>query len=223
MLFEGVASVNGHLRIPAQFTVTNDAAATAARILADETLFQLGVTLSLLAVAFHVIGLVLFYQLFKPVNRTVALCSAYTGMIGIALQAVSAIFQMAPLKILHGGNFSSALSPEQLQALAYLTLQLQGLTVNMYLVLFGISIILLGYLVYRSGFIPRLLGLLEMLAGAAYLVLLWPPLARAWHPYYLIFGVGELVLGTWLLVKGVDAERWYACARESKAAAAGSG
>jgi hypothetical protein len=75
--------------------------------------------------------------------------------------------------------------------------------------LFGISIIPLGYLIFRSGFVPPLVGLLEMVAGIAYLVLLWPPLARAWHPYYLFFGIGELVLGLWLLIKGVDAARWY--------------
>jgi hypothetical protein len=83
----------------------------------------------------------------------------------------------------------------------------------MYLIFFGISILLLGYLIFKSGFIPRLVGVLEMLAGAAYLVLLWPPLASDWHPYYLFFAVGELILGIWLLFKGVDSERWYERAR----------
>ena len=213
MTIESVAAVRGHMRIPEQFIVTNDAAGTAANILSNETLFQFGITLSLLAVALHVAGVVLFYELFKPVNRTVALLSAWVGLIAIALQAVSAIFQMAPLSILHGGEFSSAFTAEQLQALAYLSLRLQGQTLNMYLIFFGISILLLGYLIFRSGFIPRLVGLLEMLAGAAYLVLLWPPLASAWHPYYLFFAVGELVLGIWLLVKGVDSARWHERAR----------
>jgi hypothetical protein len=40
------------------------------------------------------------------------------------------------------------------------------------------------FIIFTSGFIPRLPEMLEMLAGAAYLVLLWPPLASAWHPYY---------------------------------------
>ena len=167
MTIESVAAVRGHMRIPDQFIVTNDAAATAANILGNETLFQFGVTLSLLAVALHVAGVVLFYELFKPVNPTIARLSAYVGLIGIALQAVSAIFQMAPLQILHGGEFSAAFTAEQLQSLAYLALRLQGQTVNMYLVFFGISILLRGYLIFRSGFIPRLVGLLEMLAGAA--------------------------------------------------------
>ena len=209
MTVESIAAVRGHMRIPEQFIVTNDAVATAANILGNETLFQFGVTLSLLAVAFHVAGVVLFYELFKPVNRIVTLLSAWVGLIGITLQAVSAIFQQAPLTILHGEAFSSAFTAEQLQGLAYLALRIQGQTVNMYLIFFGISILLLGYLIFKSGFVPRIIGVLEMLAGAAYLVLLWPPLASALHPYYLFFAVGELVLGLWLLVKGVDSERWH--------------
>jgi hypothetical protein len=209
IMIEGMASVLGQLHIPGQFIVTNDAAATAAKILSNETLFHLGVTLTLIAVAFHIAWVVLFYDLFKPVNRTVSLLAAYVGLIAIALQAVSAIFQTAPLKILHGGEFSSAFTAEQLQALAYLSLRLQGQTFNMYMVFFGMWCVLTGYLIFRSGFLPRLVGLLEMLAGAAYLILLWPPLASAWQPYYLFFGVGELLLLLWLLVKGVDSERWH--------------
>jgi hypothetical protein len=213
MFIESVAAVRGHTRIPNDFIVVNDAAATAANILGNETLFQLGVTLTLIAVAFHVAGVVLFYELFKPVNPTIARLSAWAGLTAIALQVVSAIFQRALLHILHGGEFSSAFTAEQLESLAYQALQIQGQTVNMYLIFFGISILLLGYLIFKSGFVPRLIGLLEMLAGAAYLVLLWPPLANALHPYYLFFAVGELVLGIWLLIKGVDAERWYERAR----------
>ena len=215
MTIESVAAVRGHMRIPGQFIVTNNAAATAANLLGNETLFQFGVSLSLLAVALHIAGVVLFYELVKPVNRTLALISAWVSLIGIALQAVSAIFQQVPLKILHGGQFTSAFTAEQLEGLAYLSLYIQGQTVSMYLIFFGISILLLGYLIFRSGFIPPIVGVLEMLAGAAYLVLLWPPLASAWHPYYLFFAIGELVLGIWLLFKGVDSERWYERARES--------
>lgn len=96
-----------------------------------------------------------------------------------------------------GGEFSSAFTAEQLQAQLYLSLRIQGQMFNMYMVFFGIWCLLTGSINFRSGFLPRLVGLL------------WPPLASAWHPYYLFFGVGELVLLLWLLVKGVDSERWH--------------
>lgn len=146
-------------------------------------------------------------------NPTVALLDAFFGMVSIAFQGVSAIFQVAPLIILHSGGFSSAFSAEQLEMLAYLSLGLQGQAINMNLIFFGVSALLLGVLVFKSGFMPRWVGLLEIVAGASYLVLLWPPLANALHPYYLYFAIGELVLGGWLLLKGVDNERWYESAR----------
>ena len=35
-----------------------------------------------------------------------------------------------------------------------------------------------------------------------------PPLANYLYPYNLALGIGELALGFWLLVFGVDVERW---------------
>ena len=58
-----------------------------------------------------------------------------------------------------------------------------------------------------------MVGLLEMLAGVASLILLWPPLTGAPEPYYLTLGIGELVLVVWLLTKGLDSERWHERAR----------
>jgi hypothetical protein len=212
-LIEGVTSVAGQLRIPGQFIVRNDAAATAANILSSETLFRVGVVLTLIAIATHIVWMVLFYDLFKPVDRTLARLAAFVGLIAVALQAVSAIFQMAAQTILHGGEFSTAFTAAQLQALSYLSLRLQGQTFNTYMIFFGLWCLVTGALIFKSGFMPRILGLLEMLAGAAYLILLWPPLAAALDPYYLLLGLGEAVLLVWLLVKGVDNQRWYERAR----------
>lgn len=209
-LLEGQSSVFGQMVIPGQFIVTGDAAATAANILGNEALFQLGVTLALLSVAFHIAWVALFYLLFKPVSQPLSLLAAFVGLISIALQAASVLVQIAPPIILHGGELSAAFTAEQLQALAYMALRLRGQAFNTYLIFFGVWCLLTGYLIFRSGFMPRLVGQLEMLAGLAYLILLWPPLAGALHPYYLFLAVGELVLLVWLLVKGVDAERWHA-------------
>jgi hypothetical protein len=215
-LIEGVTSVAGQLRIPGAFIVRNDAAATAANILGNETLFRLGVVLTLAAVATHLVWMVLFYDLFKPVNRTLARLAAFVGLIAIAIQTVSAIFQMAALTVLRGGDFSSAFTAAQLEALSYLALRLQGQTFNMYMVLFGMWCLVTGWLIFKSGFMPRILGLLEMLAGASYMILLWQPLASALDPYYLVFGIGELFLMLWLLIRGVDNARWYEQARASR-------
>ena len=84
---------------------------------------------------------------------------------------------------------------------------------NLYLAFFGICCILGGYVIYRSIFLPRILGVLLALAGVGYSTYLWPPLANYLYPYNLALGVGEVLLGLWLLVFGVNVERWKEQAR----------
>src|SRR5206468_12831660 len=86
-VLEGVASVNGQLRIPNRLVVTTDAAATAANILGNESLFRLGLALCVLAVAFNIARTVLLYGLFGPVGRIPCLLGAFCGRVAIALQA----------------------------------------------------------------------------------------------------------------------------------------
>ena len=68
---------------------------------------------------------------------------------------------------------------------------------------------LVGYLIFSSTFLPRIIGVLEVLAGFGYLTLLWRPLAHYLYPYNLaLAGPGEISLMLWLLVKGVNEQRW---------------
>jgi hypothetical protein len=77
------------------------------------------------------------------------------------------------------------------------------------LVFFGVQCLLIGILIYRSSFLPRFLGVLMVFAGLGWLTNLWPALANSLAPYNLMPGIfGEGVLIVWLLVKGVDVQRW---------------
>jgi hypothetical protein len=88
------------------------------------------------------------------------------------------------------------------------SVHLLSLPVNL-LVFYGFYCVLIGYLILRSTFLPGFLGVLMVLAGLGYLTLLSPPLGKYLIPYnYIPGGVGEGLLTLWLLVKGVDAQRW---------------
>ena len=83
------------------------------------------------------------------------------------------------------------------------------------LVFFGVFILLVGILVLKSTFLPRALGVLMLIDGAGYLVfsfatILSPPLAAHLFPYIpmVTAALGEASLVLWLLVKGVDAQKW---------------
>jgi len=77
------------------------------------------------------------------------------------------------------------------------------------LVFFGFYCLLIASLIFRSTFLPRGLAALMAFAGLGWLTFLLPSLASRLYPYVLAPGlVGEGALTLWLLVKGVDAERW---------------
>ena len=205
---EGMAQVWGQLRIPGRLVVSTDAAATAANILGNESLFRLGLALSVLAVAFNIARTVPLYVLFRPVGRTVALLMAFFGLVAIAFQAASILFELPVLVVLKSGKDFGAFNVEQLQSLALIFLRWNGQASNLYLAFFGFCCMIVGYVVYKSTFLPRILGVLEVIAGVGYATYLWPPLANSLYPFNLALGVGELLLGLWLLVFGVNVERW---------------
>src|SRR5215203_2859446 len=77
------------------------------------------------------------------------------------------------------------------------------------LVFFGLYCLLIGYLIVRSTFLPSVLGGLMMLAGLGWLTFGCEKLAHSLYPYNLGPGIlGEGALTVWLLVKGVDVQRW---------------
>ena len=53
-----------------------------------------------MSVPFHLIWAVLFYGLFKPVNRSVSLLAVFVMLLGCAMWALSSLFHLAPLLVL---------------------------------------------------------------------------------------------------------------------------
>jgi hypothetical protein len=191
--------------------VSGDAAATANNILAHESLFRVGFAINLIATALYIAVTVLFYELFKPVNRSLCLLAAFFSLVGCAIQAVSYVCYVAPFVLLGGAQYLSVFKVEQLQALVLMLLRLRSQAEQIDLVFFGFFDLLIGCLILRSTFLPRILGALMALAGLGWLVFLLPPLANYLSHYILPLGfVAELFLMLWLLVKGVNVQRWQA-------------
>ena len=178
-------------------------------ILAHQALFRWGFAITTIALALYVALTALLYHLFRHVDRRVALLAAFFSLVGCVMQAVGSVFQLAPLIILGGGQYKSVFSPEQLHALAQLTLDLNVQAGYVGIVFFALFDIAIGYLVWRSGFLPRILGAPMVLGGLAWLTFLSPPLANSVLPVVEAMGfIAELVLMLWLLVVGVNVERW---------------
>jgi uncharacterized protein DUF4386 len=208
---EGFTSSWGQVTVLGQLMVVGNAAATAANILQHETLFRLGFASSLFGVVFHLGWAFLFYQLFRPVNRSVSFCALLVILVGCAIQAVTALLYFAPLLVLKAGSSLNALTEQQVQALAYMFLKLNGLAMDTNLVFFGLWCVLTGYLIFRSTFLPRILGVLLAIDGLGWMTFMSPPLGHYLFPIIAVAcGLAEFPLQLWLLIFGVNNERWKA-------------
>lgn len=193
---------------------SGDAAATANNILAHEALFRLGFAADLMGTPIYIAVTALFYHLFKPVNRSLSSIASFLSLAGCAIGALNSLNELAPLVILQGERYWSGFKLEQLRGLALLFLKLHGQGFSISLVLFGFYCLLIGYLIFRSTFLPRILGVLMAFAGLGYLInsfanFLSPPLANYLASYVLAPGLlGEGSLTVWLLVAGVNEQRW---------------
>jgi hypothetical protein len=198
------SSVLGKLMVP------GDAAATARNILTHPTLYRLGFTAELIETVLFIAVTLLLYSLFRPVNRDLALLAASFSLAGSIVYAVGSLLHLAPLILLGGSSYLQGFSLEQLQGLALGSLALRADAANIFMVFFGCYNLLLGGLILRSAFMPRILGAFMALAGLAYQAYLWPPLATRIFPWVLLpaGALGELSLVFWLIVFGVNSQRW---------------
>jgi len=150
------------------------------------------------------------YELLRLVNRSISLLAAFVILVGCAIQALTSLLYLAPLLILQGGSSFGAFTSEQLQALALMFLKLNQYAYNIDLVFFGLWCVLTGYLIFRSTFLPRILGVLLAISGVGYVTYLYPPLAyHLFMPYLAVASaLGEIPLELWLMVMGVNVQRW---------------
>ena len=197
-----------------RLVVSGDAAATAANILAHESSLRLGLTSNLLATACYITATLFVYALLKPVNRNVSLLAAFFSLTGCAIGAFSFLFFLAPLVVLGGAQYLSVFTVEQLRALAFVSLRLYEQASTIAFAFFGLHCFLVGCLILGSTFLPRIVGVLMVCAGLGWLTfssanLLSPPLATYLTPYIMAPGIlGEGALTLWLLVMGVNVQRW---------------
>jgi len=132
---------------------------------------------NLIATGCYIAVTLLFYDIFKPVNRNISLLAAFFGLLGSAFGALSS-FHLAPFNI---------------NPVAF----------------FGFYCLLMGYLIFRSSFLPRILGALMVFAGLGWVTYLSNSFVNHLSPYNLASGIfGDVSVFLWLLVMGVNEQRW---------------
>ena len=203
----------GEAFVPSKIIVAGNAAATMENIRALDLLFRLGFAGYLLEAVCDVALALLFYALLKPVDRYMSLLAAFFGLLGTATFAGAELFYYAPTLLLGGGEYLKAFSPDQVNALALLSLRVYALGAAIFTVFYGAAWVLRGWLMFRSGYFPKFLGVLMTVAGLAFVarnaaVVLAPQYPSGWLAALMLPGL--LVLTVWLLAKGVDEKKFLA-------------
>jgi hypothetical protein len=200
--------------VPSMLVVNGDVAATAQNIQAHELLYRSGLAAHVLVTTTNVPLALIFYELFKVVNRRLALLDAFFILVATAVEAAGLLNQFVPLVLLGSGPYRSALPLSQIQALAYLPVDLSSIDYTIHTVFFGLDILFFAYLVLRSTFLPRTIGVLLAIDALAYLIysftdILAPDIAANLVPWIQLPAlIGEGSLCVWLLAVGLDPERW---------------
>jgi len=217
LLLSIMAGIFGEVYVPSKLIVSGDATATARNITTFNSLFRLGFATYLVEALCDVALALILYVLLRPVQKNLALLAAFFGLISTALYAVAELFYFAAGIILAGADYLKSFSPDQLSALALLSLKMFGYGGGIFMVFYGVASVLRGYLIFRSGYLPRFLGVLLMLAGLGFIMknfaLVLVP-AYASDAFLLPMFVAGVALTVWLLVRGIDVPKW-----EAKAAA----
>jgi len=194
--------------------VPHDPAATANNLLAHEASFRLGFTLELISTTCSIAVAALFYELFRPVSRSLSLIAAFFRLIACAVAVVGYLFQLAPLQALRSAQYLSTLTMEQSQALGLLLHTFSAQASHIVIVFFGFHFVVLGYLIFASSYLPRSLGILAAFAGLGALAFggltfLAPTPEGYPFPYFEVLGlITEVSLSLWLVIAGVNSQRW---------------
>jgi hypothetical protein len=199
--------------------VANDAAQTMSNIAAAEPMFRLAFVSIIVAGVVYVAVVAILYVLMKPAGPTLSAIAAFMGLAGCAIGGSTALNQIASLMYLGDAAYLAAFSQEQLQVMARLSIRASGIGNTIGLVFFGFYCLLLATLVFRARFLPRWLGVLLLLAGIGWLIgsfttflMPWLGIAGTLIP---VSGLGEALFTLWLLVMGVNTEKWRAQAAET--------
>lgn len=194
--------------VPSQTVVRGNAAATAEKMLTNESLYRSGLVVGTISVIVFLVVAVMLYRLFRPVDRHLARLMVIGVALQIPVDIVLNTFGITSLMILKG-ELLLEIPLDQRQSIAMLFLKLSAYGTQLLELLWGLWLLPLGTLIIRSTFLPRWLGYFLWLNGIAYVImsllfLIHAPWQSVVQPLMFPFFFGELALMLWLVIKGVN-------------------
>ncbi len=188
--------------------VYGDAATTVNNIMANESLFRMGLTIDLIFLTCWLLLPLALYKLLKPINNIHAVLMVLFALVMVPIMFINNVFQFAALLLLSGADYLTVFETGQLHALAMFFLNLRETGFLMPSIFYGLWLFPFGYLVYKSGsvykpgIIPKILGVLLMIGCFGYVIeffttFLLPDLDAG--NIRLATSIGEFLAPFWLL------------------------
>jgi hypothetical protein len=204
MLLSLVFGTIGEMYLPGRIVVAGNAAATAANLTANPMLLRLTFAAYLVEGFCDIFLCVAWYILLRPVDKNLALLSAFSGVVSMVTFAVSQSCFFASSLVLRETGGMQSFTVAQRQAMAFLCVRVATMIAWLFVSFYGTASMLRGYLISRSRYLPKVLGILLMIGGAGFFIrsityilapslsspLLLLPMALAGIPltFWLLFG-----------------------------------
>jgi len=197
--------------IPQRLIVRGNPAETASRILGSEMLFRLGIVGNVLSTIIFVLLVLALYRLFQHVDRVQAVLMVALAVVSAPITFFNVVNDIAALTLLRGADFLQVFSRPQLEAAALFFLGLSSKGTLIAEIFWGLWLFPLGILVLRSRFMPRVIGVLLIVNGFAYLIasmtgILFPSYLATVNRFALVAETGELWFMLWILIKGIKVQ-----------------
>jgi hypothetical protein len=200
----GVFSVNF---IETSLIVPDNDAVTYINISENEFLFRIAIVSEVLMYLLVILLSLSLYVVLKNVNNNLALLALLfrvaESIIGAAATVISGLI---PLLLI---NTETVFSPEQLQTLLKLFLDIRNSGLDIVLMFIGVGGTIFCYLFYQSNYVPKFLASWGIFTYLTMLILALTSLLSPDIPevakmiFYAPGGLFELIFGFWLLLKGI--------------------
>jgi hypothetical protein len=209
-----IAGMFSVLFVRDQLVVAGDPATTAHHIIGHQTLWRAGVASDLVMHLCDIPVMLIIYVLLRPVSSRLALLALLFNVIQTAVLVANKLNLMAALLPLSGGAYLKTIDPQILYTQSYLAIRLHDIGFGVGLLFFGMTLLVNGYLIRKSNYLPKVIGILLQIAGGCYLAsnfgLIIAPQKFAPLSIWLMLPcfLAELSLALWLVIKGVNEEKW---------------
>lgn len=208
-----VCGIFAEVGVRSRLIEPGDAATTAGNILGSPGLFRAGVAADIVMFVCDVALAIVLYQLFRPLDRTLAMVAAAFRMTQTAVIGLNLLNMFQALRILDDAAYTQVFGADQRESLALLYLDAHKYGYILGLTFFGASTLIIGYLAWTSHVTPRPLAALLVVAGVGYIAdcamfFLVPGYDGGVSAIVLAPAlVAEIWFAAWLLVKGRSLER----------------